>query len=75
MNNSFWQHLYIALVWISLPITMILFFLVIRVGRKYEASKRRLKKDTQMPGMEDVRFLLKKDLAKHGIESDEDNDQ
>lgn len=74
-SNTFlstWQRFWAILSWISIPVTLFLFWpLLISPGRKLTKRIKQVQKDLHAPGMEDVRHFLKPLCKKLGIEIDD----
>ncbi len=68
---SFYEKFNIIGFWVSIPVCLFVVFLIIRMEKKYKARQKEIKKMINAPGMEDVRWLLKRRLKDHGIEPDE----
>lgn len=68
---NFYEKFTIAGFWVSIPICLFIFILIVRMEKQYKAKKHEIKTMVSAPGMEDVRWLLKGRLRDYGIETDE----
>ncbi len=63
---SFYQNLTIYGFWISILICLFIAFLILRMNKKYKARKNEIKKRIHSPGMEDIRWFLKRPFPNMG---------
>ena len=68
---DFYQILSVIGFWGSITFCIAIAGLIVHMDRKYSAKKKQLQKMIGASGMEDVRWLLKDRLKKHGIDLDE----
>lgn len=66
-----WEKFWIAIFWISLPVSGFFLWRLFSMERKERKLKKQIQRDLHLPGMEDVRKFLKPQFRKHGIDVDD----